>query len=314
MVGFSFRRGIFAGLTLGGMLLWSGSSLAAAPSCEASFRAIGDPRNGLTFQAGVTVPGLTVSSALGQLRQAAVDEKFTVGGDSIDGSTGQLLFMQETSSPPLVVMAGASSAGTVTLITKLSRGQKMEPEAGKQYMCGMLAKLKPGKEGEAIAEQARSHSEFGKVIDITAVDLSEQVNKDAQKIQRSMGTFSFKDMLTGQRTSPDELKDRKNAGLPLAVKYLGRKYRIDGQVYTSSINPYSGAGEVGYLVTKTRGLLRVRANDDMNNSQFTVVCQVAKDQNAMVSTLGSHDWVKLEGEVDNVEFGGIHLKNCRQAN
>lgn len=315
MVGFGTRRSVVSGLALGALLLWSGSSLAAAaPSCEESFRAIGDPRNGLAFQAGVTVPGLTVSSALGQLRQAGVDEKFTVGGDVMEGQMGQLLLMQESSNPPVVVMAGAAPNGMVVLSTKLARGQKMELEAGKQYMCGMLAKLKPGKEGEAIAAEARRNSDFGKVTDTTAVDLSTAASKDVEKVKRSMSTFSFKDMLVGSHTSPDELKDRKNAGLPLAVKYLGRKYRIDGQVYTASINQYSGFGEVGYLVTKTRGLLRVRQDDDFNNGAFTIVCQVSKDQNSMVSMLGSHDWVKLEGTVDSIDFSGIHLKDCRQAN
>ncbi|MGY3231832.1 hypothetical protein ACVWWJ_003316 [Luteibacter sp. HA06] len=294
------------------MLFSSFNTLAA--TCEESFKAIGDPRNGLAFLAERTMPGLSVDSALGQIRQYGMDEKFTVGADTVDGKSGQVYLLQDSSNPPLVVTFTARPDGVVGLATKLARGQKMDVEAGKQYMCGMLNKLKLGKEGEAIAAGARSKSDMSRVTDTTAVDLSESVGKEATKLSRAMNAGSFKDLLLGTHTSPDQLRDRDAMFMPLVVKYTGRRYRIDGEVYTSSINPYNGMGEVAWLVTKTRGLLSVRQDDDMNNGQFTVICAVARDQNPLVATLRGHDFVKLEGTVDHIDLSGIHLKECRQAN
>lgn len=297
----------------GAALVFSSVSSLAA-TCEESFKTIGDPRNGLGFLAERTVPGLSIDSALGQIRQYGLDEKLTVGADVVNGKTGQVYLLQESNNPPIVATFTAGADGTAGLTMKLARGQKMEVEAGKQYMCGLLGKLKAGKEGEAIAAEARSKSEIYRVTDTTAVDLSKEVGKEAKKLSRAMNAGSFKDILFGSRTSPDQLRDRDAMFMPLVVKYSGRKYRIDGEVYTASINPYSGTGEVAWLVTKTRGLLGVRQDDDLNNGEFTVACTVARDQNPLVTTLRIHDFVKLEGTVDRISVSGIHLKECRQAN
>ncbi|QWT22433.1 hypothetical protein KPL74_10645 [Bacillus sp. NP157] len=307
----SRRKALVA--SAGAALLFSSFGTLAA-TCEETFKSIGDPRNGLAFLAERTMPGLTVDSALGQIRQYGTDEKFTVGADTMDGKNGQVYLLQDSSNPPVVVSFTARADGTVGLATKLARGQKMDAEAGKQYMCGMLNKLKTGKEGEAIAAQARSHSDMGRVTDTTAVDLSQSLGKETQKLSRAMNGGSFKDLLLGTHTSPDQLRDRDAMFMPLVVKYTGRKYRIDGEVYTASINPYNGVGEVAWLVTKTRGLLGIRQDDDMNNGQFTVTCAVATDQNPLVMTLRIHDFAKLEGTVDRIDLSGIHLKECRQAN
>jgi hypothetical protein len=294
-------------------LLFSSFDTLAA-TCEETFKAIGDPRNGLAFLAERSMPGLSVDSALGQIRRYGLDEDFIVGADTMDGKDGQVYLVQDSSNPPVVVTFTARSDGMVGLATKLARGQKMEVEAGKQNMCGMLNKLKTGKEGEAIAADARSKSDMNRVTDTTAVDLSESLGKEAKKLSRAMNAGSFKDLLLGTHTSPDQLRDRNAMLMPLVAKYTGRKYRIDGEVYTASINQYSGVGEVAWLVTKKRGLLGIRQDDDMNNGQFTVVCAVARDQIPLVMTLRIHDFAKLEGTVDRIDLSGVHLKDCRQAN
>lgn len=305
------RKALIA--SAGVALLFSSFNTLAA-TCEETFKSIGDPRNGLAFLAERTMPGLSVDSALGQIRQYGTDEKFVVGADSVDSKGGQVYLVQDSSNPPVVVTFTARPDGTVGLATKLARGQKMDVEAGKQYMCGMLNKIKTGKEGEAIAAEARSKSDANRVTDTTAVDLSESLGKEAKKLSRAMNSGSFKDLLLGTHTSPDQLRDREAMFMPMVAKYSGRKYRIDGEVYTAGINQYSGEGEVAWLVTKTRGLLSVRQDDDMNNGQFTVACAVARDQNPLVMTLRSHDFAKLEGTVDRIDLSGVHLRDCRQAN
>ncbi|UPG91602.1 hypothetical protein L2Y96_07485 [Luteibacter aegosomaticola] len=312
MVRFRSRRKAL--IASAGVALLFSSFVTQAATCEESFKTIGDPRNGLAFLAERTVPGLSIDSALGQIRQYGLDEKFVVGADAMNGKDGQVYLVQDSSNPPVVVTFTASPDGTVGLATKLARGQKMDTEAGKQYLCGMLGKIKPGKEGEAIAAEAHSKSDANRMTDTTAVELSERLGKEAKKLSNAMNSGSFKDLLLGTRTSPDTMRDRDAMFAPLVAKYVGRKYRIDGEVYTASINQYSGVGEVAWLVTKTRGLLSVRQDDDMNNSQFTVICAMAKDQLPLVTMLRIHDFAKLEGTVDSINLSGIHLKDCRQAN
>ncbi|MGN6479222.1 hypothetical protein [Luteibacter sp.] len=309
-----FRNRRKALIASAGVALLFSSFATQAATCEESFKSIGDPRNGAAFLAERSMPGLSIDSALGQMRQYGLDEKFVVGADMMNGKEGQVYLVQDSSNPPVVVSFTARADGMVGLATKLARGQKMDAEAGKQYMCGMLNKLKLGKEGEAIAAEAHSKSDANRLTDTTAVDLSAKLGKEADKLSRAMNSGSFKDLLLGTHTSPDTMRDREAMFAPLVAKYVGRKYRIDGEVYTASINQYSGVGEVAWLVTKTRGLLSVRQDDDMNNGQFTVICAVAPDQLQMVSMLRTHDFAKLEGTVDGINLTGIHLKDCRQAN
>lgn len=50
----------------------------------------------------------------------------------------------------------------------------------------------------------------------------------------------------------------EEAFLPVRARYIGKKYRVDGQVYTATRNSMDSGMEVNYLVTQTRGLLGVR--------------------------------------------------------
>lgn len=307
-----FTRQRISAATFGLAILVSPFRTTAA-TCDETFDAIGDPRNGLAFLAERKVSGLPIASALGQARQYGLDEGFVIGTDTMSGKTGQLYLMQESSKPPIVMTFTASPGGLVELGTKLPRGQKMQVEDAKKLMCGLLNRLKAGKEGESIAAEARRKSDANRITETTAVDLSTTLGKETKKLSRAMNAGSFKDIFFGTHTSPDKLRDRDAMFSPLLVKYIGRKYRIDGEVYTASINPYSGTGQVAWLVTKTYGILRVQADDDLNNGQFTVICAMAQDQNPLVATLRSHDFVKLEGTVDSIDLSGVHLKDCRQA-
>ena len=83
----------------------------------------------------------------------------------------------------------------------------------------------------------------------------------------------------------------------------------------------SGIGSEGgtetfdsYLVTKMKGIGGIggRQSNDDNNANFTVHCALAPDQMALGATLRENDWVKLEGVVDKMDTGGVHLRDCRQ--
>ena len=120
-------------LCLAGLLALSAT--AQAGTCEQDFQAVGDPRNGLLFTGQVSKPGLSVSSALGQMQKIAADDGFEVGNESIVGNSGELFFTQTSSRPPIVVRVEADSSGQVSMGTKLARGQKMETRARTSAAC-----------------------------------------------------------------------------------------------------------------------------------------------------------------------------------
>lgn len=289
------------------IVLLASTSAAHAATCDAGFQIVGDARNGQVYIAQVKVPGLEVESALGQVRAGAVQEKFVVGNDLVTPGKGTLYLVANNANPPVVVLTTAEAGGQVSLRTRLAPGQTMTPDNARTAMCGLLNRLKPGKEGAAIAAAARSASGTDKVIDIDAVALSVALEKESEAMQRSLNASGLKGAFTG-KMAPD-------AGFqPMQIKYLGQRLRIDGQVYTVTVNPLDRKTvQVGYLVTRKKGLLRLREGADNNRSNYAVECTLADDQSALAGTLRPNDWVKLTGTVDQVGPYRVNLRDCRQA-
>lgn len=301
--------------------LWAAACLGmactaqAAPSCDDNFKAVGDPRNGQVFLSSVTVAGLTPRSALGQLRRYAKDESYETGGELYDAKgNGEFFYVQNGLRLPLVFMASAENGGNVAITVKLARGQMVKEEDARKGLCDILGKLKAGKEGEAIAAAAREADGVDRYEDVDATQLSDKLEKEAKKTASAgAGTLSFKDLMLGGTSSRESSEQVAQALLPFYARYIGKKFRVDGQLYTVSHNPYSGADEVAYLVTKSRGLFQVRDGADMNLGRFQIKCTMAPDQKAFFTTLKGQDFAKLEGTVANVTGSGIEMKDCRQA-
>lgn len=299
-------------LCLAGLLALS--AVARAGTCEDTVQAIGDPRNGLTFTGEVQLPGLSVSSALGQLQGIALGKGYEIGNESIAGDAGELLFTQTNLRPPIVMRAQADSSGKVSLGTKLARGQKVEIAEGRREICSILTMLKTGKEGEAIAAAAREKTGAGRVIDAEAPKLSAEIGRDINKTLagvRSKGALG--NILIGSENFATS-GEVKEAFAPIVGKYKGRNYRIDGQIYTVSRNEFNGEMRIAYLVTQTRGLLGIRQSSTYNSNNFMIECQLTPDQDKYFSTLSEGDWVKLAGTVDEIGTQGMLLRDCRQAN
>ncbi|MEN5267003.1 hypothetical protein [Stenotrophomonas sp. TWI587] len=301
------------------VLLAAAGPAAASGACDKAFKTVGDARNGALYMADVTVPGLKVQSALDQLRKIGGDDKFEVAGQLVDGDTGDQYLIQRTGlRVPLVLVGTADRTGRVTLATKLARGQSIEPAAAKQSMCGMLDKLKAGSQGDTIAAAGRTQYPMPAIEAVAAPDLSKKMGKevkDTMALYRSAG--AFKDLMLGTNTNKEDKGDRSATFLPLYATYVGRRYQIDGQIYTVNPNTYStkpgDIGSINYLVTPTRGLLRVRQNDTYNNNNYTIRCEFASDQAANFTMLRERDWAKLEGEISSIEESSMTLRNCRQA-
>lgn len=286
---------------------------AAAATCEEGFQAVGDARNGLFFVASVNVADLRIGSGLAQLRALARAGGYEPGADLVQGNEGEMSFVQASSHPPLVVRATVKSSGEVTLGLKLAQGQLARPEDVRQEFCGMLSKLQGGRAGDALAATERAAA-ANAITETTAEALSEQVGKDVKSTLKPVATKgNFSRWLIG--TGPVATDADFNAAFgPIRAKYIGRKYRIDGQVYTATRNTVTGDMEVNYLVTPSRGLLGIRQESRYNNLNFQIQCTLARDQAKLFATLANGDFVKLSGEVTQIQPGGMVLGQCRQAN
>jgi len=304
--------------------LWCFLGLAAmaatahAGTCEENFQAVGDPRNGLTFTGSVSVPGLSVSSALGQMRNFAIEEGAEAGADSFDGDRGEVLFTRSKGlKRPIVYQVRANASGMVWLSTKLAPGQQMDKGIVRTSFCKALNALKAGKQGESIAATARaassSDSNFDKVIEGKARDLSREIQRDVAK---SMAAVNSKGrlghFLIGSHNYATK-NERANALAPVTAKYKGRRYRIDGQIYTLTEDSFTHVKEIAYLVAESEGLFRTTGGSTVNNLNFTIRCNMAPDQTRLFYSLSEKDWITLEGTVDEISESGMKLKDCRQA-
>lgn len=298
------------------VMLMATAGGAHAGMCEDEFEVVGDARNGLMFSAAVKIPNLSIKSALGQLQAIAIKDGMQVGAPVIGGKRGEVQFIQAKNNPPVIVEAAATDTGFVTLETKLARGQKMDPTAGKTYMCGWLGQLKAGKAGEAMAAEGARAAGTDRVIEAEAVALSKQLGKEMRAAMSAVDTPSMKELLLGTTARRSERGDVAAAFAPMRAKYMGRRFRIDGQAYYVGHTEFAMSPkrtmEVSYLVTPTRGLLNVRQSADFNGNNFGLTCILAADQARFFARLQSNDWMKLEGTVSNIDEGSLTLTDCRQ--
>lgn len=285
-----------------------------AATCQDSFQALGDSRNGMLYSSSVTRPGMSVDSALGQLQKIGVDEDLTPGAEMISGDTGELTLRWEKVSPAIVFKATANSSGRVDLGTKLPREHKMSTSEAVANICGMLDKLKAGKEGDAIAARARARGGIGTVADVEASELSAEIDSE---IKKAIGPLNRKgwlgNLLIGTSTGSSNAAVRE-VFAPIHAKYMGRKYRIDGEVAGTSYNNVNNELRVSYNVAQRRGLLRVRESDSRSYYlNFAITCIMALDNIAYFDTLAQGDRARLIGTVSSFSTSSMELTECRQA-
>jgi hypothetical protein len=273
-------------------LACSCSTLMAA-TCEENFRTERDPRNGAEYFTSVDIANVSVESALGQLRGIASADGFTIFSETADSKKGILEIEQSkgVARPFLIQLsvANKTSASEVGIHTRLQPGQLAKAEDIRRSMCGMLARIQSGKEGEASAAAARKNIVPEKIIEIKAIDLARELFR---------------------------LTEKQSADITNA-HYKGKRYLLDGQIDVSSYD-YKG------LVVEVRYNTIVKLNAVINSreSKFSpswpkVVCNMAPDQAAAAIKLKESDWAKLSGKVLRYSQGLpniLVLENCAFVN
>ena len=268
------------------LALLSLSAPALAGECEANFRKSGNPIVMTTYSSAVTVPNLSPRDALAQMRGIMVAEKMDVMAEDADGGTLLVEQRQDGSKRPIpttIEVSDVASGTRIGMSVKMERGVFSKVEQIKPYMCGLLARVKGGKEGMAAAKKGAG-----------ATNSEATGNQDV---------FMFSRMIAGEAN--------KNA-IAVNARHKGRKYTLTGRIETlmedgEDYNLIFDIPEIGEMVLKPLP----------HDAQFkvSVSCLFKPDQLTTVLALREGQKVTLAGTVlkyDNFRKV-IWLENCVKA-
>ncbi len=263
------------------------SSLAAANSCEENFKAEGDPRNGAEFSTSTHIANLNASSALGQLRAIALADGFNVLGEELTATEGTLTIEQKNGRHPFLIYLTAVNKGAaadVSINTRLNRRTVAKPEDIRKGMCGMIARIKTGAEGEKIAAAARAAIVPEPLVEIQPRWLAKDIYR---------------------------MSKRKTAEM-ITAHYKGKRYLLDGTVGVPLEN--DGTIELWYKVTIDRNSIFETLDTKESMLWPPIVCRMAPEARARAAKLQEGEFAKLTGTVDHYWQGSpskLVLKDCR---
>lgn len=265
--------------------LLAASLLAAAQAqpndCDRDFRKAGNPVTGLRFVAERSMADLTSASAINQLRGIVLAKGYTVM--TAEPEAGAMLIEQPMTGkargfPIEIRVTEAAGEGAVRMEARLRTGMMVKEEAARTEMCGILAQLKGGKEGLALARKGEAAKAAAAApIRMSALRFSSQMAGEAKKSDVSL---------------EPRYKDRAFTlyGPVAAVGKAGDRYRVDFKLVEnvlSSLVPGSGY-------------------------RLEVSCMLAPGQSTYALTLKPDKHVELTGVFDEYDVGRstIWLRDC----
>lgn len=258
-------------------------AVALADECEANFKKSGNPIVMTTYSSAVTVPNLSTGDALSQMRGILVAEKMDVIAENRD--EGTLLVEQRQSDKarpiPTTINVSTVPAGTrIDMAIKMERGVFSKVEQIRPYMCGLLSKVKGGKEGVAAAKRG--------------------AGADNTEATGNQDVFAFSRMIANEAN--------KNA-IAVNARHKGRKYTLSGRIETLMED-----GEDYNLIFEVPEIRDMVIKPFPHEAQFkvSVSCLFKPDQLTTVLAMREGQKVKLTGTVmkyDNFRRV-IWLENC----
>lgn len=261
-------------------------AVAMADECEANFKKSGNPIVMTTYSSAITVPNLSTGDALSQMRGILVAEKMDVIAENRE--EGTLLVEQRQSDKarpiPTTINVSTVPAGTrIDMAIKMERGVFSKVEQIRPYMCGLLAKVKGGKEGIAAAKRG--------------------AGADNTEATGNQDVFAFSRMIANEAN--------KNA-IAVNARHKGRKYTLSGRIETLMED-----GEDYNLIFEVPEIRDMVIKPFPHEAQFkvSVSCLFKPDQLTTVLAMREGQKVKLTGTVmkyDNFRRV-IWLENCTKA-
>jgi hypothetical protein len=131
------------------------SAAAWAAGCEQSFSKSGNPLTGTKYNAVVTVQGVTVADAVGQLHDIAVEKNLDILTE--DAATGAMLLedrasFKQRAIPYVVSVSADGEAATIQMMVKLNKGAFAKADAVQKEICAMLDKVTRGGGGKGLTQ------------------------------------------------------------------------------------------------------------------------------------------------------------------
>ncbi|WP_157489454.1 MULTISPECIES: hypothetical protein [unclassified Lysobacter] len=127
------------------MLLLLPALPALAGQCDDNFSKKGNALSGAEYSTSYKVAGLSVPSAIGQMRNLAIADGMDVLDESPDSGSLLLEEPANLAHKGLQVYVTAKPDGTVSMLMKTRRGAFGNADGIRSEMCKMLTQLKPGK-------------------------------------------------------------------------------------------------------------------------------------------------------------------------
>ena len=268
------------------LALLAPTASALAGECEANFRKSGNPLVMTTYSSAVTVPNLATRDALAQMRGILVAEKMDVMAEDAEGGTLLVEQRQSGSARPIPTTINVSEVASGTRIemaVKMERGVFSKVEQIQPYMCGLLARVKGGKEGVAAARKGAG-----------ATNTEATGNQDV---------FLFSRMIAREAD--------KNA-IAVNARHKGRKYTLTGRIDTLMED-----GEDYNLVFDIPEISEMAIKPLPFDAQFRVgvSCLFKPNQLATVLAMREGQKVTLTGTVYKYDSFRkvIWLENCTKA-
>lgn len=253
---------------LAALALLSLSAPTLADECEANFKKSGNPILMTTYSSAITVPNLSAGDALSQMRGILVAEKMDVIAENRE--EGTLLVeqrQQEWARPiPTTINVSTVPAGTrIDMAIKMERGVFSKVDQIRPYMCGLLAKVKGGKEGVAAAKRG--------------------AGADNTEATGNQDVFSFSRMIANEAN--------KNA-IAVNARHKGRKYTLSGRIETLMED-----GDDYNLIFEVPEISEMVIKPFPHEAQFkvSVSCLFKPDQLTTVLAMREGQKVKLTGTV-----------------
>lgn len=266
---------VLAGLT-------AGTLGAHAGECESTFVKKGNIVTGLRFTATTSVRGLSPESAIGQLRGVVAAKGYDIVA-SLPEAGSMVIEQPATDSArsfPIEISAKqVNGAGVVRMIAKLRPTMMVGDKQAVSEMCGILAQLKGGKQGQALAAKGAS------------------AKPAAAKAQR-MSVLRFSAMIGGESA--------KNTA-SINPRYTGKAFTLFGPV--AHIGGSDGRYRVDFKLIENALTSIVPGS----GYRVEVSCNLAPDQAAFALGLSRDDHVELTGTFEEFDLGRstVYLANCR---
>lgn len=264
-------------LRLAPALLLLSAAPALAGECETNFKREGNPLTGLRYTSSVSVSGLTKESAISQM--AAIGRKNGYDVLEEDGANGVLILEQPESvmarSFPISITAESEAgATTVGALVKMNRGALTTGGAVSKELCSMLASVKPGAAGRAVAASG-----------------------PAQAKPQAMLATNFVSMI--QRQS------NENYAM-VATRHQGKRYTLKG--WASNVHGSGGRYSVFF-----QGSREVAGDTIGSLMDVKVMCRMAPDAKAFAMTMREGDRINLTGTFAGFNSSVVELTDCRPA-